>query len=206
MIFDVKFDFTRKARFVAGGHLTKPPSSLTYSSVVSRDSVRIGFLVAALNDFDILAADISNAYLNAPCRERVCFTAGREFGLSNMGKVVVIIRALYGLKSSGAAFHAHLAESLSSIGFKPCNKADPDVWMRAETKANGDEYYSYLLVYVDDILVISENPMKYMEAIKGMYRLKDNSIEKRTNYLGATIREWRFQHDPQCTNWAIGAK
>ena len=102
MIFDIKFDFTRKARFVAGGHLTKPPASLTYSSVVSQESVRIGFLLAALNDLDILAADIGNAYLNAPCREKVYFTAGREFGPSNMGKTVVVVRALYGLKSSGA--------------------------------------------------------------------------------------------------------
>jgi hypothetical protein len=48
LIFDIKMDFTRKARFVAGGHVTDPPSSLTYSSVVSRDSVRLVFLVAAL--------------------------------------------------------------------------------------------------------------------------------------------------------------
>jgi hypothetical protein len=26
LIFDVKMDFTRKARFVAGGHMTDPPS------------------------------------------------------------------------------------------------------------------------------------------------------------------------------------
>ncbi len=44
MIFDVKMDFTRKARYVAGGHMTNPPSSLTYSSVVLRDSVRIAFV------------------------------------------------------------------------------------------------------------------------------------------------------------------
>eukprot|EP00978_Attheya_sp_CCMP212_P012594 scaffold31500_cov55-Attheya_sp.AAC.3 len=39
MIFDIKMDFTRKARFVAGGHLTDPPASVTYLSVVARDSV-----------------------------------------------------------------------------------------------------------------------------------------------------------------------
>jgi hypothetical protein len=33
IIFDVKMDFTRKARFVAGGHLTQPATSSTYSSV-----------------------------------------------------------------------------------------------------------------------------------------------------------------------------
>jgi hypothetical protein len=47
VVFDVKMDFTRKARFVAGGHMTDPPSTITYSSVVSRESVRIAFLLAA---------------------------------------------------------------------------------------------------------------------------------------------------------------
>eukprot|EP00957_Ditylum_brightwellii_P194945 14852350-Ditylum_brightwellii.AAC.1 len=63
-------DFTRKARFVTGGHMTEPPSSLTYSSVVSREMVRIALTIAALNDLGIMAADIGNAYLNAPCREK----------------------------------------------------------------------------------------------------------------------------------------
>jgi len=62
MIFDVKMDFTRKAHYVAGGHVTDPPASLTYSSVVSRDSVRIAFLLAALNGVNLLATDIGNAY------------------------------------------------------------------------------------------------------------------------------------------------
>ena len=58
LIFEVKFDLRRKARYVAGGHLTSTPSSMTYSSVVSRESVRIAFLVAALNGLDVWAADI----------------------------------------------------------------------------------------------------------------------------------------------------
>ena len=50
VIVNVKMDFTRKAGFVAGGHTTDTPSSITYSSVVSRDSVRLAFLIAGLND------------------------------------------------------------------------------------------------------------------------------------------------------------
>ena len=42
LIFDVKFDLTRKARLVAGGHRNKNiPAHATYSSVASRDSVRL---------------------------------------------------------------------------------------------------------------------------------------------------------------------
>ena len=72
MVFDVKMDFTRKARLVAEGHLSEVPQYLTYSSVLSRETVCIIFLIAVLNnDLDILSIDIGNAYLNAPNREKV---------------------------------------------------------------------------------------------------------------------------------------
>ena len=48
LIFDVKMDLTRKARYIVGGHPTDPPSSMTYASVVGRETVRSAFLIAAL--------------------------------------------------------------------------------------------------------------------------------------------------------------
>jgi hypothetical protein len=81
IIFDVKMDLTRKARFVAGGHVTETPASITYSSVVSRDSVRIAFLIAALNKLDVIACDVGNAYLNTPCRERFASSQGQSLVL-----------------------------------------------------------------------------------------------------------------------------
>ena len=69
------FDFL-KARFVAEGLGTEAPASMTYSSVVWRESVRIAFLIAALNDLEICAADVGNAYLNAPTREKLWIVAG----------------------------------------------------------------------------------------------------------------------------------
>ena len=82
MIFDVKMgeNFRRKARMVAGGHTTDVPAVLTYSSVVSRDSVRIAFTIAALNDVKVLVCDIQNALLSAKCREKIWTTTGPEFG------------------------------------------------------------------------------------------------------------------------------
>jgi hypothetical protein len=66
MIFDVKMiGLVCKSCFVAGGHLTDPPVESVYLSVVTRESVRITFLVAALNDLSILGADVQNAYINA---------------------------------------------------------------------------------------------------------------------------------------------
>jgi hypothetical protein len=111
-IFDVKMgeNFRRKARLVANGNQTEAPSSLTYSSVVSRDSVSIALLIASLNKVQLLACDIQSAYyLTADYRERIYIFTGPEFG-SDTGSILIISRkASYGLKSSGAAFRAHLA-------------------------------------------------------------------------------------------------
>jgi hypothetical protein len=54
MIFNIKMeDFRRKARLVAGGHMTKAPTTITYASVVSCETVRIALLMAALNDLNV---------------------------------------------------------------------------------------------------------------------------------------------------------
>ena len=66
VIFDMRMDFTLKARFSANGSKTDAPVALTYSSVVSRDSVQLAFLIAALNDLGVMACGIGNAYLNVP--------------------------------------------------------------------------------------------------------------------------------------------
>jgi len=195
MIFDVKCDLTRKARYVAGGHWTQPTSQITYSSVVTRESIRIAFLIAALNDLEILSADIGNAYLQAPVRERVHTTAGPEFGPTRQGQTVIIVRAMYGLKSSGAAWHAQLSETLYGMDFKP-TLADPDVWYRAAVTDNGKEYYEYILVYVDDILVLSHAPRAIMETIRKQYRLKEEPVAPKV-YLGASIKPWSIPNEPK---------
>ena len=194
MIFDVKMDLTRKARFVAGGHLTEPPASITYSSVVSRDSVRLAFLLAALNDLDIMACDVGNAYLNAPCREKVWFVAGPEFG-SRQGTVIKVVRALYGLKSSGASWRAMFNNSIREMGFIP-SVADPDVYRRAFAKPDGFKYYEYILVYVDDVLIISHAPKEHLKVIKAMYELNPTSIGPPTRYLGADVERVTRPGDP----------
>ena len=106
MMFDIKLDrsFTRKARYIAGGHTTDTPASIVYTSVISRESVRIAFLLASLLDLKVLAADFGNAYINAPCRERIWCEAEPEFGVELQGRVMIVERAFYGLKSSAAAW------------------------------------------------------------------------------------------------------
>ena len=100
---------------VAGGHTIEASSSITYSSVVTRESVRISLTIDILNNLDVLACDIQDAYLTAHCQEKIWKCTCPEFGYES-GCIMIVVRALYGLKSSGAAFHAVLAETLFDIG------------------------------------------------------------------------------------------
>ena len=129
LIFDVKFDLTRKDIYVGGGHQTQVSPSLSYSSVVLQDSVRIMFLVAALNNIEVKMCDIGNVYLNVETRERLWFTAGQEWG-SRAGYEVIIVRALYGLKTSGAKWKKTFSSYIkNTLGYSACNGADDNVYL-----------------------------------------------------------------------------
>ena len=149
-----------------------------------------------MNDLKVLACDIQNAYLTAKCREKIWTRAGPEFG-SDQGKIMLVVRALYGLKSRGAAFRALLAETLYDLGYRP-TKADPDVHIRPAVKPNGFKYYEYVLCYVDDVLCISHHPENTMNGIKETFKLKGDKVEEPTVYLGAEITKMSNETNKEC--------
>ena len=63
------------------------------------------------------ATDISSAYLEAYTTVKVCIKAGPEFGELE-GHLLIIIKALYGLRLSGKMFNQLLVECLEGLGFK----------------------------------------------------------------------------------------
>jgi len=203
VIWDVKLgeNFRRKARLVAGGHTTTTPTSLTYSSVVSRESVWLALTIAALNGLDILACGIQNAYLTAKCRERIYTIAGPEFG-NEEGTLFIVKQALYGLKSSGAAFRAKLANVLFEANLRP-SKADPDVWLRPAVKPDGFEYYEMVLCYVDDVLSIGHNPLQAIDSVRKVFKLKDDKAEAPDVYLGATLEKVNTAEGVEC--WTMSS-
>ena len=106
--------------------------------------------IAELNDLELWGTGICNAYLESYTTEKVCFIAGPEFG-ELAGHNLVIVKALYGLKSSGKCWHDRLFEVLADMGFMP-SKAEPDIWMR-----DAGDHYEYIACYVDDLLIASRS-------------------------------------------------
>jgi hypothetical protein len=165
--FDVKMEyFQQKAQLVAGGHRTEAPATITYASVVSRETVCLALSIATLNDLQVKVGDVLNAYIMAPVTEKVWTVLGPEFG-QDAGKSAIIVRALYGLKSAGAAFRAHLASFMRQMGYASC-KADPNLWLKAETQPNNNfRYYAYILCNVNNILVIHHDAISILDKING---------------------------------------
>ena len=160
MIYAVKHDGRHKARMVAGGHRTGTPVDSTYSSVVSLPGLRLVTFIAELNDMELWGTDIGNAYLESYTKEKVCFIAGGEFG-DLAGHTFMILKAQYGLKSSGRRWHERLFDVLISMGFKP-SKAEEDIWMR-----DMGDHYEYIASYVDDLAIASKNPQAIIDALEG---------------------------------------
>ena len=90
IIFDVEMDVTRKSRWVKDGNKIPDLDKSTYDGVVSRDSVRIIFAYAELDNVLVTAADINNAYLQALSSEKYYIICGVEFELEHIGKVSLI--------------------------------------------------------------------------------------------------------------------
>lgn len=181
MIFDVKHDLRRKSRLVIGGHKVDATGHSVYSSVVQLASVRLLNVIAKSQGLQCIAGDVGNAYLNAYTEEKVYVICGPEFGPELEGRIAIVRKGLYGLKTSGNRWHAHFAQTLYGMGFIP-TRFDPNVWLK---KREDEKGYDYISTYVDDFLITAKNPWPYMEQLQNVYKIK-NPEECPTNYLGAT--------------------
>ena len=93
--------------------------------------------------------------------------AGPEFEELE-GHILVIYKALYGLKSSGLRWSQKIHDIMLDMGFSP-SKADPCVWLR---KAKCATKYEYVAIYVDDLLIACDCAPDFIHALKKKHNLK----------------------------------
>lgn len=108
LVFDVRMTLERKAWWVKDGHKTPEPEWSAYPGVVLRESVKIILMYSTLMEVPVCAADIQNAYLQAPTSKKHYVISGPEFGLENVGKYAIIVLALYIGKLDGANYWRHV--------------------------------------------------------------------------------------------------
>jgi hypothetical protein len=82
-------------------------------------------------------------------------------------------------------------------------RADPDIWLSLSRQSTGEEYCKYVLLYVDDVLVISESAEKVLRNEIGQhFVLRDESIGLPLQYLGGKLRLVTLENGVKA--WAFG--
>ena len=74
------------------------------------------------------------------------------------------------------AWRKHLSEILGNHLGLQSYLADTGVWLKVATDKTGNEYYTYILVYVDDLLIFEKDPRKYMAILESKYTVKPSFI------------------------------
>jgi len=134
--------------------------------------------LSELNEMILWMADVGNAYLEAWTQECLYIVAGPEFGPLE-GYILIVDKALYGLRSSGARWAERLADSLQKLGFV-LSYDNPAIWMR-----DMGDHYEYICTYVDDLLITFQNPKAIVDELSKEYTLK--GVGPPEYYLGANI-------------------
>ena len=136
-------------------------------------------MLAALNAIDVFDTEIGNTYLNASCREKIWMCH---------------VDTLYRLKSSGAYWRVMLAETLAKDGLGYTSTAtDKYVWIKREVLPNEKDYYSMVLVYVDDICFIQKDTSVVIDALASIYVTKQETMGPPDRYLVANTEKLQTQ-------------
>ena len=86
------------------------------------------------------------------------------------------------------------------LNLKSC-PASPDVWMQPSKKADGFPCYDYVLLYMDDTLVVRENAKQILrEEIGKYFELKEESVGLPKIYLGGHVEKVKL--DNMMTAWS----
>ncbi len=100
MVFDMKQDLWCKVHMVTRKHVLNVSNYNCYASTIKSLSVCILDVILHLEQLESLCGDIGNMFVNTYTNEKIYVKAGKEFDPELEGKTVIIIKALYGLRTS----------------------------------------------------------------------------------------------------------
>ncbi|KAL0279164.1 UNVERIFIED_CONTAM: hypothetical protein PYX00_000774 [Menopon gallinae] len=169
----------RKARLVAQGFNQKPGIHFkeTFAPVARLGTIRMAIALAARYGMIIEQLDIASAYLQGKLDETIFMEPPEQLeGILELiiedpktnsdirkkakkmlktarsgNKVCLLKKSLYGLRQAGRNWHRVLNSVLTSFGARP-TKSDPCLYSIQKENRSG-----LIIVYVDDILVISRD-------------------------------------------------
>jgi len=181
-----------KARLVVLGNYQQQQRD-TFAPVVSSPTLKVLYALAAAHDLEIEHVDIASAFTHATLADEEKVAIRFPQHLSTIiphltGKVALLQRALYGLRSSPAMWYKHLQAFLVEYGFEPCHL---DACLFTLHSSEGD---MYLTVHVDDMLLISKQQNlidNFKTALRTRFDIHALGAVK--EFLGVTVTRNRLQ-------------
>eukprot|EP00957_Ditylum_brightwellii_P104521 7963813-Ditylum_brightwellii.AAC.1 len=157
-----KMDFSRKGHFDAGGHTKEAQAAMAHSTY------RMHIYMQSV-------------------KRRYGLLGGKEYS-EDQEKVLVIVSALYGLRSAGASWRAALAELLLRLEYN-LTEADPDVWICLAVTEFGMKYYEMLCVYLGGIVAVNGKARDAMQQVTEVFMAKEGSVGMPERYLDVDIEK-----------------
>lgn len=181
--------------------------------------------VIAAKQWALHQIDVSNAYLHGFLEEDIYLKPPPRYSKCPKGKLSQLIKSLYGLKKAGRQWHREISIKLLDFGFK---RSLNDHRLFIKTDESGIS--TYMIIYVDDILISSQNEesilkvKKYLHQlfnIKGLGQVKyflgveiarseNDLVLTQEKYIADMLKDENFQHTkptpsplPTGTNQAV---
>ncbi|KAG8500752.1 hypothetical protein CXB51_002776 [Gossypium anomalum] len=144
-----------KARLVAKGYSQVPGVDFTdvFSPVVKHSSIRALLGIVAMHDLELEQLDVKTAFLHGELEEDIYMQQPEGFTVSEKEDYVCLLKkSLYGLKQSPRQWYKRFDSFMTSHDFKR-SSFDSCVYF----KKNNDGSFVYLLLYVDDMLIVAKD-------------------------------------------------
>ncbi|PNX91753.1 hypothetical protein L195_g047887, partial [Trifolium pratense] len=213
----------RKARLVARGFQQTAGLDYeeTFSPVVKPSTIRIILSMAVHFNWEVRQMDINNAFLNGYLKETVFMYQPEGFIDPNKpNHICKLTKALYGLKQAPRAWFERLKNALLTWGFQN-TKSDTSLFFLKEKN-----HVTFILIYVDDILVTGSNSeflCKFIKQLNVPFALKDLGslhyflgIEvsrdeggmylRQTKYISDLLRKFNMENVSTCPTPMVTGK
>ena len=176
---------TEKARLCALGYSQRPGVDFdeTFSPVTKHSTIRAALKIAAIQKMHIKHLDIKTAFLYGTLEDEIFMKQPQGYEEPGQeDKVCFLQRSIYGLKQSSRIWNKTVVTTFTDMGFKQ-GDGDSCCFTKKE-----DDCLTIILLYVDDVLLISDSEDIIEEVkskLQSLYTTKD--LGNPTHYVGLQI-------------------